>query len=45
MWIQASYNPILDLNGKPYKVIKFATDITDQIQMAQRVKGVAGVVA
>jgi methyl-accepting chemotaxis protein len=28
VWIQASYNPILDGNGKPYKVIKFATDIT-----------------
>ena len=30
IWIQASYNPILDLNGKPFKVVKFATDITDQ---------------
>jgi len=29
-WIQASYNPILDENGRPYKVVKFATDITDQ---------------
>jgi methyl-accepting chemotaxis protein len=27
-WIQASYNPILDLNGKPFKVVKFATDVT-----------------
>ncbi|MDY3560755.1 methyl-accepting chemotaxis protein [Gemmata sp. JC673] len=30
VWIQASYNPILGADGKPYKVIKFATDITDQ---------------
>ncbi len=30
VWIQASYNPILDLNGKPFKVVKFATDITKQ---------------
>ena len=30
VWIQASYNPILDLNGKPFKVVKFATDITGQ---------------
>ena len=30
VWIQASYNPILDLNGKPFKVVKFATDITAQ---------------
>src|SRR5437764_51184 len=28
VWIQASYNPILDMNGKPFKVVKFATDIT-----------------
>lgn len=28
VWIQASYNPILGVNGKPYKVIKYATDIT-----------------
>ena len=30
VWIQASYNPILDLNGVPFKVVKFATDVTDQ---------------
>ncbi len=30
IWIQASYNPILDANGKVYKVVKFATDITAQ---------------
>ena len=29
VWIQASYNPILDLNKKVMKVVKFATDITD----------------
>jgi methyl-accepting chemotaxis protein len=28
VWIQASYNPILDRSGKPCKVVKFATDIT-----------------
>ncbi|GAB2196654.1 methyl-accepting chemotaxis protein [Sessilibacter sp. MAH4] len=32
VWIQASYNPILDLNGKPYKVVKYASDITQQKQ-------------
>jgi len=31
VWIQASYNPILDLNGKPFKVVKYATDVTQQI--------------
>ncbi len=33
IWIQASYNPILDLNNKPYKVVKYATDITQQVTM------------
>jgi methyl-accepting chemotaxis protein len=31
IWIQASYNPILDLNGKPFKVVKYATDVTRQV--------------
>lgn len=30
LWLQASYNPILDLNGKPFKIVKYATDITEQ---------------
>ncbi len=30
VWIQGSYNPILDLNGKPFKVVKYATDVTKQ---------------
>lgn len=33
IWLQATYNPILDLNGKPYKVVKFATDITEQVNL------------
>ncbi len=28
VWIEASYNPIMDHTGKPCKVVKFATDIT-----------------
>ncbi|WP_350332934.1 methyl-accepting chemotaxis protein [Coralliovum pocilloporae] len=32
IWIQASYNPIFDWNGKPFKVVKFASDITAQVQ-------------
>ncbi len=31
IWIQASYNPILDMRGKPVKVVKYATDITVQV--------------
>ena len=33
VWIQASYNPILDASGRPYKVVKFATDITEQVRL------------
>ncbi len=38
VWIQATYNPILDANGKPYKVVKFAVDITKQVELEQAVK-------
>ncbi len=31
VWIQATYNPIMDMNGKPFKVVKYATDITDKV--------------
>ncbi|CAN5319250.1 methyl-accepting chemotaxis protein [soil metagenome] len=34
VWIQASYNPIMDLNGKPFKVVKYATDTTAQVAAA-----------
>lgn len=34
VWIQASYNPIFDLNGKPFKVVKIATDITADVALA-----------
>jgi methyl-accepting chemotaxis protein len=33
VWIQASYNPILDLSGKPFKVIKFARDTSRQAKL------------
>ena len=36
VWIQASYNPILDLNGKPFKVVKYATDTTAQAMARQK---------
>ena len=35
VWIQASYNPIMDMNGKPFKVVKYATDVTVQVKAAQ----------
>ncbi len=33
VWLQASYNPIVGLDGKPYKVVKYATDVTEQVRM------------
>ena len=39
IWIQASYNPVLDDNGNPVRVIKFATDITDEKARAQEDAG------
>jgi PAS domain S-box-containing protein len=35
VWLQASYNPIVGLDGKPYKVVKYATDVTEQVKMKQ----------
>ncbi|MBT4260311.1 MAG: PAS domain-containing protein [Nitrospina sp.] len=42
VFIQASYNPILDLNGKPMKVLKIASDVTEQKRLeAERTKQAA----
>lgn len=35
IWMQSIYNPILDMNGKPFKVVKYATDITEQHHSAE----------
>jgi len=32
VWLQASYNPIFDMDGRPLKVVKFASDITVEVQ-------------
>jgi methyl-accepting chemotaxis protein len=42
VWIQASYNPIRDLNGKPYKVVKYATDTTAQVIARMKSESVRG---
>jgi len=39
VWIEASYNPILGITNKPYKIIKYATDITYKKLEAADVKG------
>ncbi|MBS0374019.1 MAG: PAS domain-containing protein [Proteobacteria bacterium] len=38
VWIQATYNPVLDAAGRPYKIIKFALDVTAQAIDAQRIR-------
>jgi diguanylate cyclase (GGDEF)-like protein/PAS domain S-box-containing protein len=35
VWLQASYNPVFDLNGKLWKIVKFATDVTTDVAMAE----------
>lgn len=32
LWLRASYSPLLDNNGKVYKVVKFASDITELVE-------------
>jgi len=45
VWIQASYNPILDLNGKPFKVVKYATDVTPRVRTAQEIERISQTLA
>jgi methyl-accepting chemotaxis protein len=35
IWIQGSYNPLFDANGKVIKVIKIASDITERVKLQQ----------
>jgi methyl-accepting chemotaxis protein len=44
VWIQASYNPILDLNGKPFKVVKYATDVTVQARLRMKAELARGLI-
>ena len=36
VWLRASYNPIFDVNGKPLKVMVFATDVTAQVAIREQ---------
>jgi len=38
VWIEASYNPVFDTQGKPYKFVKYATDITAQVKLEEQSK-------
>ncbi len=40
VWIEASYNPILDPDGKPFKIVKIASDITKQVILLSKLKSV-----
>lgn len=39
VWIQATYNPLLDKSGKPFRVVKFAMDTTAQKLAAAYAQG------
>ncbi len=43
VWLEASYNPILDSHNRLYKVVKFATVITDQVNQEQAVAEAANI--
>lgn len=45
IWIQATYNPIYDRSGHVTRVVKYATDITEQVEMRQRAGEVGQAVA
>jgi PAS domain S-box-containing protein len=38
IWIEGSYNPILDRHGKVAKIVKFATDVTDDVKRLTELK-------
>jgi methyl-accepting chemotaxis protein len=38
VWIQGAYNPIFDLNGRPFKVVKYANDVTDEFKLRNSLK-------
>ncbi len=38
IWIQATYNPVFNATGQPYKVVKFATDITAQVELEEAIE-------
>ena len=43
VWLEATYNPVVDANERLYKVVKFATVITDQVNREQAVAEAANI--
>lgn len=41
LWLEATYNPVFDSKGKLTKIVKFATNITQRIALAQETKNAA----
>jgi methyl-accepting chemotaxis protein len=42
VWIQATYNPIFDMSGRPFKIVKYATDVTEQTRAVQTLQSALG---
>jgi len=38
VWIEANYSPVLNQSGQPFKVVKYASDITARVQATQLVQ-------
>jgi methyl-accepting chemotaxis protein len=38
VWLEASYNPVINADGKPYKVVKYATDVTTQLAATRQMQ-------
>jgi len=38
VWLQATYNPVLDPDGRPVRIVKFATDVTRQVKLEHEVQ-------
>lgn len=38
IWIQATYNPVFDADGQPWKVVKIASDVTHQVALEQKLE-------
>jgi len=41
VWLEATYNPVHDTQGKLYKIVKFATAVTEQVMRDQEVSTAA----
>lgn len=44
VWLQATYNPVVDADGRPVKIVKFASDITEQKRRNAEFEGVVSAI-